>query len=103
MVVKKKGGLTGLQREVLSLYRSCLRAIRKKPPESKRNFLIFTRQQFEQHINISKSDFTTIEYLLRKGRHQLEIYSNKGVRNIAVQSPIPTVNRHSKAESSTTR
>ncbi|KAK9374376.1 uncharacterized protein V1513DRAFT_446205 [Lipomyces chichibuensis] len=84
MVVKRVGRLTGLQRDVLSLYRSCLRAIRKKPPESKRNFLIFARRQFEQHIDISKSDFTTIEYLLRKGHHQLETYSNDGVRNIAV-------------------
>ncbi|KAK9253954.1 complex 1 protein-domain-containing protein [Lipomyces tetrasporus] len=84
MVVKRGGRLTGLQRDVLHLYRSCLRAIRKKPPDSRNNFRIFTRQQFQQHRGISKSDFTTIEYLLRRGRHQLETYSNNGVRNVAI-------------------
>ncbi|KAK9382980.1 complex 1 protein-domain-containing protein [Kockiozyma suomiensis] len=84
MVVARKGRLTGLQRDVLSLYRSCLRAIRKKPPDSRQNFLLFTREQFEQHRHILKSDFTTVEYLLRRGHNQLETYSNAGVRNIGV-------------------
>ncbi|KAJ8098833.1 hypothetical protein POJ06DRAFT_143032 [Lipomyces tetrasporus] len=68
--------------------------------DSRNNFRIFTRyaiairlwlpsnenfrQQFQQHRGISKSDFTTIEYLLRRGRHQLETYSNNGVRNVAI-------------------
>lgn len=35
--------LSGLQREVLSLYRKCLREIRKKPSETRGNFKAYTR------------------------------------------------------------
>ncbi|KAK9450001.1 uncharacterized protein V1518DRAFT_415277 [Limtongia smithiae] len=83
-MVARKGRLTGLQREVLSLYRSSIRAIRTKPPENRANFVAFVRSQFRPHLALSKSDFATIEYLLRKGSHQLETYSNPGVRNVSV-------------------
>ncbi|BCS24726.1 succinate dehydrogenase assembly factor 1 [Aspergillus puulaauensis] len=74
--------LSGLQREVLSLYRKCLREIRKKPAESRNNFKSFARTEFEKHMAINKKDFGAIEYLLRKGSRQLEIYSSSGIRNI---------------------
>ncbi|KAL4930599.1 succinate dehydrogenase assembly factor 1 [Aspergillus undulatus] len=74
--------LSGLQREVLSLYRKCLREIRKKPVESQSNFRFYARMEFEKHISISKKDFSAIEYLLRKGSRQLEMYSSPGIRNI---------------------
>ncbi|KAL4808570.1 complex 1 protein-domain-containing protein [Aspergillus recurvatus] len=74
--------LSGLQREVLSLYRKCLREIRKKPIESRNNFKSYARAEFEKHISISKKDFSAIEYLLRKGSRQLEMYSSPGIRNI---------------------
>ncbi|KAI5206414.1 hypothetical protein E4T39_02563 [Aureobasidium subglaciale] len=54
--------LSGLQREVLSLYRKCL--------------------QFREHLNYDKKDFGAIEYMLRKGQRQLEIYSSPGIRNV---------------------
>ncbi|KAL1955036.1 hypothetical protein VTO42DRAFT_327 [Malbranchea cinnamomea] len=75
--------LSGLQREVLSLYRQCLRAIRKKPAESQGNFRRFARQEFQKNLSISKKDFNAIEYLIRKGHRQLDMYSSPGVRNIA--------------------
>ncbi|KAK9463964.1 uncharacterized protein V1516DRAFT_669146 [Lipomyces oligophaga] len=80
----RRSKLSGLQRDVLSLYRSCLREIRKKPKENRLNFIKFTRTQFEKHLALPKSDFGTIEYLLRRGRHQLETYANPGVRNIGM-------------------
>ncbi|KAK9453441.1 complex 1 protein-domain-containing protein [Dipodascopsis uninucleata] len=76
--------LSGLQRDVLSLYRTGLRAVRKKPPESRENFRLFLRKQFEDNRKLNKSDFSTIEYLLRRGRNQLEIYASPGVRNVAI-------------------
>ncbi|KAJ5662924.1 hypothetical protein N7507_003655 [Penicillium longicatenatum] len=66
--------LSGLQREVLSLYRQCFREIRKKP--------IGPRAEFQKHLSVSKKDFSTIEYLLRKGQRQLEMYASPGTRNI---------------------
>ena len=40
------------------------------------------RQEFRKNLDISKKDFTAIEYLVRKGHRQLEMYSNPGIRNI---------------------
>ncbi|KAJ5818303.1 hypothetical protein N7474_003894 [Penicillium riverlandense] len=74
--------LSGLQREVLSLYRQCLREIRKKPTESRANFKAYARAEFQKHLSVSKKDFGAIEYLLRKGQRQLEMYAAPGIRNI---------------------
>ena len=35
--------LSGIQKEVLSLYRSCLRECRKKPEASRKHFQVFAR------------------------------------------------------------
>ncbi|PWY76171.1 hypothetical protein BO70DRAFT_295651 [Aspergillus heteromorphus CBS 117.55] len=74
--------LSGLQREVLSLYRKCLRETRKKPLETRNNFIAYTRAEFRKYATVSKKDFNAIEYLLRKGQRQFEIYSSPGIRNI---------------------
>ncbi|KAJ5468664.1 hypothetical protein N7475_006416 [Penicillium sp. IBT 31633x] len=87
--------LSGLQRDVLSLYRKCLREIRNKPVDSRSNFKRYARYrynpadtgkpyraEFQKHLSISKKDFSAIEYLLRKGNRQLELYASPGIRNI---------------------
>ncbi|RAK98334.1 succinate dehydrogenase assembly factor 1 [Aspergillus ibericus CBS 121593] len=74
--------LSGLQREVLSLYRKCLRETRKKPIETRENFRGYARAEFRKHASVSKKDFSAVEYLLRKGQRQLEMYSSPGIRNI---------------------
>ncbi|KAK4636318.1 Succinate dehydrogenase assembly factor 1, mitochondrial [Fulvia fulva] len=75
--------LSGLQRDVLSLYRKCLRAARTKPAENRPNFYAFARHEFERNIGMDKKDFSTIEFLLRKGMRQLEIYEAPNITNIA--------------------
>ncbi|KAF8422864.1 complex 1 protein-domain-containing protein [Tirmania nivea] len=74
--------LTGLQRDVLSLYRACLRQARLKPVETRENFRQFARDEFRSHVDVDRKDFNTIEYLLRTGRRKLETYSSEGIRNI---------------------
>ncbi|KAJ5834290.1 hypothetical protein N7447_000316 [Penicillium robsamsonii] len=74
--------LSGLQRDVLSLYRKCLREIRNKPEDSRINFKNYARAEFQKHLSVNKKDFSTIEYLLRKGNRQLELYATPGIRNI---------------------
>jgi succinate dehydrogenase assembly factor 1 len=113
--------LSGLQREVLALYRKCLRESRKKPSVRIRqlafrsltsNFLYrmsrlisspsqgqsshfllvfdlyieaatcFDRREFDKSIALDKKDFGAIEYLLRKGQRQLEMYSSPGIRDV---------------------
>jgi hypothetical protein len=46
--------------------------------------LMHTRKEFRKHIDVGKKDFGTIEYLLRRGRNQLETYSDPGIRDIHV-------------------
>lgn len=75
--------LSGLQREVLSLYRRCLRASRLKPAATRPNFESFARREFARHITLDKKDFGAIEFLLRKGHKQLEVYEAPNITNIA--------------------
>ncbi|KAJ5343530.1 hypothetical protein N7541_008244 [Penicillium brevicompactum] len=74
--------LSGLQRDVLSLYRKCLREVRNKPVDARSNFKNYARSEFQKHRSVNKKDFSTVEYLLRKGQRQLEMYASPGIRNI---------------------
>ncbi|KAJ4394559.1 hypothetical protein N0V93_003778 [Gnomoniopsis smithogilvyi] len=74
--------LSGLQKEVLVLYRSCLREARKKPEQSRKHFEAFARTEFEKNLAVEKRDFAAIEFLLRKGRRQLDSYSAPGIKDI---------------------
>ncbi|KAK5658743.1 hypothetical protein OQA88_1552 [Cercophora sp. LCS_1] len=73
--------LSGLQKEILSLYRQCLRECRKKPESTRAHFQTFARHEFDKNINVDKRDFAAIEFLLRKGRRQLEMYASPGVKD----------------------
>lgn len=45
-------------------------------------FRAFARKAFDENRGINKRDFGLIEYQLRKGKRQLELYSSPGVRKI---------------------
>ncbi|KAF2721905.1 hypothetical protein K431DRAFT_223051 [Polychaeton citri CBS 116435] len=75
--------LSGLQKDVLSLYRQCLRACRTKPIHSRAKFESFTRQEFEKTRKMDKKDFGAVEFMLRKGHRQLEVFAEKNVTSIA--------------------
>lgn len=75
--------LSGLQKDVLSLYRRCLRSARTKPSTTRPNFELFARQEFEKNIGLNKKDFGTIEFLVRKGTRQCEVYEAPNITNIA--------------------
>jgi len=94
--------LSGLQKEVLALYRNCLRESRKKPQATRPHFENFARfvysmpllshiqwvskniarNEFERNLKIEKRDFAAIEFLLRKGRRQLEVYASPGIKDV---------------------
>jgi len=44
--------------------------------------LTSSRTEFEKNIKMDKKDFGAIEFLLRKGRRQLEVYASAGVKDI---------------------
>ncbi|KIW17634.1 hypothetical protein PV08_04829 [Exophiala spinifera] len=89
---------SGLQREVMKLYRQCLRAAGKKPEvransvafshrliglkSSKTHFRDAARREFRKHQKVDKKDFAAIEALLRMGSRKLELYSSPGVKDI---------------------
>ena len=87
--------LSGLQKDVLALYRSILReTIRKdrKPTvdihaplnqlfsSSSKSSTSFARDKFrEEASSVKRSDFKTIEYKIRKGQKQLKLLQMPGV------------------------
>lgn len=40
------------------------------------------RREFDKNIRLDKKDFSAIEYLLRKGHRQLEMYASPGIKDI---------------------
>ncbi|GJE98317.1 LYR motif-containing protein [Phanerochaete sordida] len=80
-------GLSGLQKEVLALYRRALRMVQTKPLATRPKFRLFVRYTFKtQSESISPRDVSAIEHLLRKGRRQLETYEDAQVRDIWVSN-----------------
>ncbi|ROW02059.1 hypothetical protein VPNG_07651 [Cytospora leucostoma] len=53
--------LSGLQREVLGLYRQCLRESRTKPEATRKHFEAFARAEFQKNVAIEKRDFAAID------------------------------------------
>ncbi|KAK7689997.1 hypothetical protein QCA50_006639 [Cerrena zonata] len=73
---------SGLQKEVLALYRRALRMVQTKPPPVQPKFRLFVQHTFKtQAFSLSPKDISAIEHLLRKGKKQLEVYEDPKVRD----------------------
>ncbi|KAK6334152.1 hypothetical protein TWF696_002654 [Orbilia brochopaga] len=78
---------TGLQREVLALYRRCLRAAARKPADSRSHFKTFVTREFRRYAaEVDRKDFDTIEFLLRRGNRQLEVYGDPNIKRMTLGS-----------------
>ncbi|KAH9841567.1 uncharacterized protein C8Q71DRAFT_737673 [Rhodofomes roseus] len=76
---------SGLQKDVLALYRRALRMVHSKPSAVRENFDLFVRYTFRTRASsVSPRDVAAIEHLLRHGRRQVEIYEDSKVRNCFV-------------------
>ncbi|XP_052190250.1 succinate dehydrogenase assembly factor 1, mitochondrial [Diospyros lotus] len=65
--------LSGMQKQVLGLYRGFLRAARAKSPEDRSRIESIVSAEFRRNSKIvDRKNFTYIEYLLRLGKKQLE-------------------------------
>ncbi|WOK92597.1 succinate dehydrogenase assembly factor 1, mitochondrial [Canna indica] len=65
--------LSGLQKQVLGLYREFLRAIRLKAPDERLRIESIVSAEFRHNaITVDRKNFLYIEYLLRRGKKQLE-------------------------------
>ncbi|GAA5843088.1 hypothetical protein JCM3766R1_005233 [Sporobolomyces carnicolor] len=79
--------ISGLQRQVLHLYRRSLDMVKSKPLDKRPAFYQFVCHQFRGASlggSVRKKDVQTIEYLLRKGERQLESYESDNVKNVVV-------------------
>ncbi|KAF3994401.1 hypothetical protein FT663_01521 [Candidozyma haemuli var. vulneris] len=74
--------LSGLQREVLKLYRSCMRAVKTKPIENQEHWRAYVREEFGKHRKLPKKSFSVIEHLIRVGHRRYEMYSNPNIKDI---------------------
>lgn len=64
---------SGVQKQVLSLYRAALRLASRRPSVEERSALReFARAEIEAHRTIPRSDTLRTEFLLRSGRKKLE-------------------------------
>ncbi|KAH9936314.1 uncharacterized protein B0H18DRAFT_1113723 [Fomitopsis serialis] len=78
---------SGLQKEVLALYRRALRMAHSKPPAVREKFDLFVRYTFKTRASsVSPRDVAAIEHLLRHGRRQVEMYEDSKVRNCFVST-----------------
>ncbi|KAH9922785.1 uncharacterized protein BXZ73DRAFT_51194 [Epithele typhae] len=76
---------SGLQKDVLSLYRRALRMVSTKPEHAQSRFRTFVRYTFRtEATSVSPRDIGAIEFLLRRGRRQLELYENPKVTDCFV-------------------
>ncbi|KAF8840741.1 hypothetical protein BDN67DRAFT_929624 [Paxillus ammoniavirescens] len=76
---------SGLQREVLALYRRALRMVRTKPPHTQSKFTLFVRYAFRtQAASVSPRNVAAIEHLLRRGRRQIETYESSSIKDCQI-------------------
>ncbi|BGP27691.1 hypothetical protein JCM10295v2_006666 [Rhodotorula toruloides] len=79
--------LTGLQKQVLSLYKRSLRMIRSKPANTRPAWYRFVSHQFRDPKlggGLRRKDIAAIEHMLRRGEKMLESYGSTSVKNVVV-------------------
>lgn len=65
--------LSGIQKQVLGLYRGFLRAARLKGPEERQKIESVVSLEFHQNAkSVDRKNFLYIEYLIRRGKKQLD-------------------------------
>ena len=72
-----------LQKAVLALYRDVLRYARTRPVEQRAQVQQYARAEFSKPL--PKTNTMRIEYLLGRGRRQLQMLQMSGTRGVQVQ------------------
>jgi succinate dehydrogenase assembly factor 1 len=76
--------LSGIEKQVLTLYRGFLRTARLKDPEERRRIESVVSAEFRDNArNVDRRNFVYIEYLLRRGKRQLEQLKNPDITGLA--------------------
>ncbi len=82
---------SGLQREVLRLYKDFMREIGKKPVSSQESLRAYVRDTFKERAKHSTREIKQIEYWVKLGRRQLETF--KGSESFSMVQPKQTGNK----------
>eukprot|EP01027_Heterolobosea_sp_BB2_P012228 GEZU01017737.1.p2 GENE.GEZU01017737.1~~GEZU01017737.1.p2 ORF type:complete len:146 (-),score=30.30 GEZU01017737.1:177-614(-) len=77
---------SGLQKQVLSLYKSLLRAANTKEPEKREDLKTYIRSEFRQNMTLPKNEVMRIEWLVANGKNQLEILNSKQTDGITIMT-----------------
>ncbi|KAI0754971.1 hypothetical protein C8Q80DRAFT_1216749 [Daedaleopsis nitida] len=78
---------SGLQKDVLALYRRALRMVNAKPTGAQPKFRLFVQYSFRtQAVSVSPRNIAAIEHMLRRGKRQLEMYEDPNVRDCFVSN-----------------
>mmetsp|Transcript_11391 Transcript_11391/g.18537 ORF Transcript_11391/g.18537 Transcript_11391/m.18537 type:complete len:84 (+) Transcript_11391:54-305(+) len=73
---------SGLQMDVLRLYRMLIRAAKAKDPVHPHYFVSYVRQEFRKSAaGVKRTDIKRIEFLIRQGIKQKKIIEMPGFRN----------------------
>ncbi|OIW07578.1 hypothetical protein TanjilG_08465 [Lupinus angustifolius] len=76
--------LSGMQKQVLSLYRGFLRAARSKSDEDRHKVESIVSEEFRCNSKeVDRKNFLYIEYLLRRGKKQLDQLKNPGTTGLS--------------------
>jgi hypothetical protein len=93
---------SGLQKQVLSLYKQSLRIIQSKAPvfdsivfhslvlqSEQASFYAYIRSQFNHHRqNTPRSNINAIEYRMRQGRKELDRMQSPSIKSVASDGSI---------------
>ncbi|KAJ9106148.1 hypothetical protein QFC21_001291 [Naganishia friedmannii] len=74
---------SGLQKEVIALYRRGMRNVMNKAPASQPNFLLHLRHSFRVP-ELAVRDYSAIEYQIRKFTRTLETLESSNVNRMGV-------------------
>ncbi len=81
--------LSGLQRDVLALYRDFHRVLRSKQPAVRDTTWAYVQQRFRADAQaLRRSDVSLIEYRVRQGRKQLETIKSPGFSGFSTTSSV---------------
>ncbi|XP_077251712.1 LYR family of Fe/S cluster biogenesis protein [Tasmannia lanceolata] len=87
--------LSGMQKQVLALYRGFLRAARSKAPEDRRRIESIVSAEFRRNSkSIDKKNFIYIEYLLRRGNKQIDQIKDPDTQGISDLNLSPTTKQN---------
>ena len=79
--------LSGVQKQVLALYREALRRCAALPPPSRAAALSFTRAEFREGLAVDRLDFQRIEHLLRAGKKKLASLAKSEAFSLSPAAP----------------